>query len=408
MKKIIKLLAYISILLLYSCNGMLDNIEGYLNEGETVYVGKIDSVKSLPGKNRIQIVGVLQYGITQTNCIIMWKAPNGQVDSLNVPIERINQVDKFSVILDNMNEGQYDFTLVTEDSQKNKSLPTTTQGYCYGDFYQQSLLNRGVAQIAGRTIEWRSMNEEDAIFTEVLYEKEDGTTGIIIVDISDSKTYLSECSPNGRISWRTSYIPEPNAIDTFYTEYETLNAPDNFVQELDKSMFKEVKLPTDANMGHWGFSLSHIWNGNTTWGASNMCHSETSEGWPQWFTFDLGVVANLKEFRYWQRLQEEYLYERGGGNLKKWELYGCADTPPSDGSWDGWIKLMDCESIKPSGVFDSSLTNEDIEYAKAGELFVFPENTPPVRYIRWKGIETFSGVHQIHFQQVTFWGEVVN
>ena len=66
---------------------------------------------------------------------------------------------------------------------------------------------------------------------------------------------------------------------------------------------------------------------------------------------------------------------------------------------------MDCESIKPSGVFDKTLTTEDIEYAKAGELFMFPEDTPSVRYIRWKTSETFSGKHTVHFQQITFWGE---
>ena len=131
-------------------------------------------------------------------------------------------------------------------------------------------------------------------------------------------------------------------------------------------------------MNYWGFSLSNIWNGNTNWEANSMCHSGDAEGWPQWFTFDLGMLTKPDRYRYWQRLQEAYLYEKGD-NPRKWELYGRADTPPADGSWDG--------------------------YAKAGELFMFPEDTPPIRYIRWKTSETFSGKHTVHFQQITFWGE---
>ena len=98
--------------------------------------------------------------------------------------------------------------------------------------------------------------------------------------------------------------------------------------ELDKGKFAEVLLPNDASMAYWGFSISRIWNGNYAYGANDMCHSSESEGWPQSFTFDLGVVAKLSRYKYWQRLQDDYIYQHG--NLKKWELYGRSDTPPAE------------------------------------------------------------------------------
>ena len=407
--KILNTICLLIVTILFaSCDGMLDNIQGYLDEGETVYVGKLVSPYANPGKNRIQLNGTLYYGVTQKQCLIEWKAPDGTNGSKEVSVQREEQLDIFSIILDNLQEGQYDFTFTTMDATGNRSLPTTTQGYVYGDFYEQSLMNRNIAQIEaykqeGFMITWRPLNEEGAIKTEVTYITDEGPQ-TVSVPINENSTLLKGCIPGSTITWKTEYIPVEDAIDIFYSTPSEKEAPNDFVIQLNKNNFKEVILPTDAKMNYWGFSLSNIWNGNTNWEANSMCHSGDAEGWPQWFTFDLGMLTKPDRYRYWQRLQEAYLYEKGD-NTRKWELYGRADTPPVDGSWDGWIKLMDCESIKPSGVFDKTLTTEDIEYAKAGELFMFPEDTPPIRYIRWKTSETFSGKHTVHFQQITFWGE---
>ncbi len=199
-----------------------------------------------------------------------------------------------------------------------------------------------------------------------------------------------------------TYITDPwgNKSDTSYIEVEPW-----YETELDKAKFSEMFLANDFKVNYWGWSMSHIWDGNNIYGANNMCHSSDQDGWPQWFTFDLGVTAQLSRYKYWQRLQEEYLYQHG--NLKKWEIYGRADRPDASGSWDGWILLATCESKKPSGLPPGTVTSEDIEYASAGEEFEFPLDTPPVRYIRWKGLETFTGGTFIHLQEVTFYGSIV-
>ena len=48
-----------------SCNDMLENIQPYLNEGETIYVGKVDSLTASSGRNRILLKGLYIYGVTQ-------------------------------------------------------------------------------------------------------------------------------------------------------------------------------------------------------------------------------------------------------------------------------------------------------------------------------------------------------
>ena len=50
MKKINILILCSILCFFYSCNGMLDGIQPYLDEGEKIYVGKLDSLKVNPEK----------------------------------------------------------------------------------------------------------------------------------------------------------------------------------------------------------------------------------------------------------------------------------------------------------------------------------------------------------------------
>lgn len=52
---------------------MLDGIQPYLDEGEKIYVGKLDSLKAFTGKNRIKIEGKMMYGVNQVKCVISYK-----------------------------------------------------------------------------------------------------------------------------------------------------------------------------------------------------------------------------------------------------------------------------------------------------------------------------------------------
>ena len=173
-------------------------------------------------------------------------------------------------------------------------------------------------------------------------------------------------------------------------------------QEIDRSRFRKIILPTDLLVDGWGCKMENIWNGVVQWGTFNLCHSDEFDEFPQWFTFDLGVTTKLSRYKYWQRLEEKYLYHHA--NMKSWEIWGRADKPDTDGSWDGWIKLLKCESYKPSNLPIGLVSKEDIAYAVKGEEFEFDRKSPPVRYIRVKVLSTFSGVKAAHIQQLRFWG----
>lgn len=175
-----------------------------------------------------------------------------------------------------------------------------------------------------------------------------------------------------------------------------------FEVQIPRDGFRRYVLPTDLSVDAWGLNMEQLWSGVVDWNSYNMCHSDNFENFPQWFTFDMGVKAKLSRYRYWQRLNEDLLYKHG--NMKTWEIWGHPGTPPSDGSWDGWILLHESESLKPSGLPVGSITQEDIDYAKKGEDFEFSLESPAVRYIRVKATMTFSKERFIHIQQFWFWG----
>ncbi|MDR0414858.1 MAG: DUF5126 domain-containing protein [Prevotellaceae bacterium] len=193
-----------------------------------------------------------------------------------------------------------------------------------------------------------------------------------------------------------------NSSQTYEAELTPL-----FEQQLDLTKFKAVILPTDLRMDAFG-KIEDMFNGVNTWGERNFAHSADFLSFPQHFTFDMGVVANISRYVYWGRMNDygaTYIFDHG--NMKTWEVWGSLNPDPN-GGWNNWTKLMDCESIKPSGLPKGENTDEDMEYARKGEEFINPLDNVPVRYIRIKLLTTFSDQRLWHIQQLWFYGTVVN
>lgn len=213
-------------------------------------------------------------------------------------------------------------------------------------------------------------------------------------------------SDRGRIFVR-GFKAEARTFDIYITDRwgnrsQTLSESHTPYPEslLDKSKFAEFKLDNDIACNAWGGSLSYAWNDDFT--PPLFVHSPGGDTFPMSFTFDMGQTAKLSRYKFYHLFREDYAYQRG--NLKRWEVWGRTDTPPTDGTWEGWTKLLDCESFKPSGLPVGEISGDDWEYLQQGEDFEFPPTAPEVRYIRFKVLETWGGDDFIHFQEFTFWG----
>ncbi|WP_298648081.1 DUF5000 domain-containing lipoprotein [uncultured Proteiniphilum sp.] len=256
------------------------------------------------------------------------------------------------VHFDNENEAEVKLTVITTDS--------------LGDLY---------------TVDTYYTKRKNGVFSVRGFEVEERNFGLYVLD-----------------RWN-------NYSDTVYAEITPW-----FEEQLDKSKFKPLHLPTDTYEAHASatYTLDQLWN--NVWGTTAAFHTKPNTGIPQWFTFDLGVKASLSRFKFYHRLASgtgasgsdgQY----SAGDPRVMEVYG-SNAPDPDGSWDNWTLIGQFESVKPSGQA-SGFTSEDIQFAcHDGEDFEFPV-ADDYRYLRFKVLEVWGGVTYIYIAELTFWGKTV-
>lgn len=180
------------------------------------------------------------------------------------------------------------------------------------------------------------------------------------------------------------------------TKYFTLTP--YYETKFDRLKFKEIDLPGDQPSA-WGWVMTNIWDGIV---GDQGFHTANGSGvWPQSITIDLGVTGKISRLIEWQR-QGTWIYTHG--NVAKFELWGQV-TLDATGSWANWTKLMDCVSIKPSGLPLGQVTAEDAAWAAAGEEFIGSPLNPAVRYVRIKVTESWSNGDFFHISELAFYGD---
>ncbi len=390
-------MTFLTVLLLfnnYSCTDY-DDYKQYIPNGEIVYTSKVDTIVTFPGKNRIQLQWI-KNDLRINKYLISWN--NGK-DSLWVNTPSTHIPDTITTIIEDIEESDYEFSIVSYDLDNNKSIKSLFSGAVYGSNYEKTLLNRGIQDaktfVNSNTTEitWYAPLNTNELGVEVIYTN---TLGIEVTETfspTDLFITLKDYKVNTLIKYRTIYSPAPNAIDRFYTDY-TFYTPKIVYAELDKSKFKAVYLPSDVTSA-WGWVMPNLWDNNLGTGFHTP-----DVGFPLTFTIDLGTDASLKSIIIWQRLDRDQVFQKG--NMKKFEIWG-SNNPASDGSFTDWTKLLTGTSIKPSAGND--ITNEDIAYASAGEKYEFPEDIPNVRYIRFNVLEVWKKeTPYTHIMELTLTG----
>jgi hypothetical protein len=377
-----------------ACSKMNATYDEFLEDGETIYVGKADSVKAMGGKNRLQLQFLLISDPKISRYKVYW---NGRNDSLVNSVTRGAGVDTIRVIIDkNLVEGPNNFEIYTFDKLGHSSMKAEVIGYMYNTVYQSEIAPRAMKPLElsddGLTVKltWFPAQTGE-VRTEVTYTDKTDVQRTITVLPGQLTTNLPDYKEGGAMSYKTFYTPEPAAIDVFTVNSLATTLP-LFERKLDKSLFKEKVLPTDVATG-FGWVMPRLWDNNLGLGYATANNS----GVGKWFTFDMGVTANLSKYRLWQTQDRIYRDQ----NALTWEIWG-TDNPPADGSFTNWTKLMTCQSIKPSGLPLGQTTAADVAYAAAGQEFIFPAGLPPVRYIRIKvitnyGLQTFQTMGEISF-----------
>lgn len=190
-----------------------------------------------------------------------------------------------------------------------------------------------------------------------------------------------------------------NQSDTLFADlspfYETL---------IPKSGFSEYPLPGDLAVNAYGRQMRNLWDGIYNGWGSAICTFETITDTTTgvWFTFDMGITAQLSRFTWWHYPDPRYFEN---ASMKVYELWGTANPSPN-GSWAGWTKLTECRETKPSGLPYGQENSDDKAAGEAGSGWEIPISAPPVRYIRVKHKYNYSGLRQtLTACEISIWGK---
>jgi hypothetical protein len=205
-----------------ACRKMDDYKDKYLSEGSITYAGKIDSVKAHPGDGRIMLSGLLIADPKITSLHIYW---NNKADSFVLPITRTTGVDTVRAILNKMEEGVKTFTLTTFDKYGNSSVDVTITGRVYGDVYKSLLLNRtikdGLFDGDSVSLDWNVLDASTgALGCELQFTDKSNNLQKLFVKRTDTRTVLTNYKYGTKFNYRTLYLPDTLAIDTFYSKYQ--------------------------------------------------------------------------------------------------------------------------------------------------------------------------------------------
>lgn len=210
-----------------ACSKINDTYHDFWNNGEKIYPASPDSLKVFSGKNRAELSWLIFGDPSLSRAIIYW---NNKNDSLEVPIKHSNDgsVDTMRVMLENLPEGNYSFDIYTFDKDNNRSVEANITGKVYGDEYIKSLLTRLVDNTAFVNdtlhIQWGDPADNTSIGTEVVYEDYNGNEVHRMVSADADTTMITDYdnSLSRYFKYRTLFLPDSTAIDTFYTAYDSV------------------------------------------------------------------------------------------------------------------------------------------------------------------------------------------
>lgn len=233
-----------------------------------------------------------------------------------------------------------------------------------------------------------------------------------------------------------SYFSEKDLIEHTFRSYPSVEAPFGFYlvdewgnfsdtlladltpffeYQLDKDLFKFLKLPGDAliedsrdfyiaqvkpeNMwdGKWSSDFNDPIYGGGMYYDRFITRDPNGQSTSR-ITIDLGKISHLSRFRL--NPCEPY----ADRTMRLYEIWGATEPDP-DGSWNGWTKMLEFEQVKPSGLPAGQYTQEDIDNWLEGDHASFDPDLPPVRYIRINCVENWRNSTNLQLAEITFWGD---
>ncbi|MDR1156345.1 MAG: hypothetical protein LBL04_16705 [Bacteroidales bacterium] len=210
-------MAIIMLSVLVSCENMMDIHKKYIEDGETVYTVKLDSVKFYAGANKVYLKFWLFNAVNVKTVDLYWDE-----DSLIIPVTPSAALDSLTVEVPCTEEKSYSFKVRTTDVFGNHSLWSTGFANSYGDFFRQSLVNRSIKNLSDGALAWYPP-ASNLIRSELRYTKIDQQKNTLNVPAEQTATQCADNADN-LFEVRSFFLPEPDAVDTFAVAWEEVRA----------------------------------------------------------------------------------------------------------------------------------------------------------------------------------------
>ena len=291
-----KISVFTILLFIVSC-GDIDSIHEQYLQGEQVYAGKLDTLEVKPGYYRAQLEGQTQFLGNSNQIIIEY---DDQTDIYDINEDNF-QNGIYKLILPELEEKSYEFTVTTQDEIGNLSVSQIVAGFAIGDIFVSDQDPREIIDFSfesdGTYVNfYGNAQSENVIYTLVDYENEQQQITRDTVFFDDSKLRLQQFKPEGILNTTSVIQSGLNGIDSI--ELAPLNyvMPDLPYTELNKNYMSLVNMPSDnpgtynnANPQEYLFDDITSWNGDDT-----FTYNSGPSSIPSHFTVDLGVMTTLR------------------------------------------------------------------------------------------------------------------
>ncbi|WP_370479241.1 DUF5000 domain-containing lipoprotein [Tamlana flava] len=192
-----------------------------------------------------------------------------------------------------------------------------------------------------------------------------------------------------------------NVTDTLFKPIEPL-----FEQLMPKSGYVGVRLSNDA--GNDGYAVSNLWDDESIEWFDSYFTQRGADPDPtigHLVTFDIGQETKVSRIHIWNFSEplggQRFYYYLGA--MRKFTIWGANEL--NNGDLSGWIRMVDYEVLKPSGLPEGEETAADTEAGENGEDVLISIDKPKVRYLRIECTENWRGLEYMSVNEIAIYGD---
>lgn len=240
------LVLIVALVCIVSCDDMNEIQREYADREERVYLGKVDSLVTIPGFGRAKITWYVTADPKIEQTIIYW---NQREDSVVKDFTRTGPgIQKDSIIIENLPEGSTLFEFRNVNSKGESSLFTSVAVTVWGGNFADGLRARRLISTVfdyagsefGLGFTPTALGDSVA-YSQIVYTDSEGTKKTLRIDRKTNDTVLTGFSDGAEFRFRNVFFL-PQGMDTVYSDYQTIKAP---VAVFDNG--KKIAFPGDPD-----------------------------------------------------------------------------------------------------------------------------------------------------------------